>query len=253
MKKRVILSFFMVFVLICLTGCRYTKEEKDTMEQYKIQAEENAINYTKEKYNISSEVISSEAELENTDPIPNITPDPTGNVYVKMKSNNKEFYVYITGKETSIIGKDNYQYNEIVNDLLNLIQKDTNVAPYNYQVVYGFEDSFNYPGLIDVYYDGTNLYNAIHFDDRYDQGLYVNLNYIGNNNLENIVFSNSSQIINKGHISLINFSTVDDYNNFSKEDSISKVYYSYLLTDEDKQVIDNILLIKEGNKEYFDF
>ena len=251
--KKIIGLISLALVLSCLTGCGYTKEEKDTMEQYKTQAEENAINYIKEKYNISSEVISSEAELENTDPIPNITPDPTGNVYVKMKSNNKEFYVYITGKETSIIGKDNYQYNEIVNDLLNLIQKDTNVAPYNYQVVYGFEDSFKYPGLIDIYYDGNNLHNVFYFDDRLDQGLYINLNYIGNNNLENIVFNNSSQIINNGHISLINFSTVDDYNNFSKEDSISKVYYSYLLTDEDKQVIDNILLIKEGNKEYFDF
>ena len=48
-----------------------------------------------------------------------------------MKSNNKEFYVYITGKESSIIEKDNYQ------------------------VIYGFEYFFRYPGLIDIYYDGT--------------------------------------------------------------------------------------------------
>lgn len=253
MKKRVILSLSIVFVLVCLTGCRYTKEEKETIEQYKTQAEENAISYIKEKYNISSEVISLEVELEDTDPIPNITPDPTGNVYVKMKSNNKEFYVYITGKESSVIGMDNYQYNEIVNDLLNLIQKDTNITPYNYQVIYGFEDSFKYPGLIDVYYDGTNLYNVIHFDDRYNQDLYVNLNYIGNNNLENIAFNNSSQIINKGHISLMNFSTVDNYNNFSEESNITKIYYGYSFTDTDKQFIDNILLIKEGNKEYLRF
>lgn len=251
--KKIIGLISLALVLSCLTGCGYTKEEKDTMEQYKTQAEENAINYIKEKYNISSEIISSEAELENADPIPNITPDPTGNVYVKMKSNNREFYVYITGKESSIIGKDNYQYNEIVNDLLNLIQKDTNIAPYNYQVIYGFEDSFKYPGLIDIYYDGTNLYNVIHFDDRLDQGLYVNLNYIGNNNLENIAFNNSSQIINKGHISLMNFSTVENYNNFSKESNITKIYYGYSFSDADKQFIDNILLIKNGNKEYFDF
>ena len=251
--KNIIGLISLILVFSCLTGCRYTKEEKDIMKQYKEQAEENAVNYIKEKYNFSSEVISSVAELEDTDPIPNITPDPTGNVYVKMKSNSKEFYVYITGKESSIIGKDNYQYNEIVNDLLNLIQKDTNVAPYNYQVVYGFEDSFKYPGLIDIYYDGTNLYNVIHFDDRYNQGLYVNLNYIGNNNLENIAFNNSSQIINKGHISLMNFSTVENYNNFSKESNITKIYYGYSFSDADKQFIDNILLIKNGNKEYFDF
>ena len=157
-EKESYIKFLIMFVLVCLTGCRYTKEEKDTIEQYKTQAEENSISYIKEKYNISSEVISLEVELEDTDPIPNITPDPTGNVYVKMKSNNKEFYVYITGKESSIIGKDNYQYNEIVTDLLELIQKDTNITPYNYQVIYGFEDSFKYPGLIDIYYDGTNLF-----------------------------------------------------------------------------------------------
>lgn len=253
MKKTIIFSLLIVFELICLSGCRYTKEEKDIMEQYKEQAEVNSINYIKEKYNISSEVISSVVELEDTDPIPNITPDPTGNVYVKMKSNSKEFYVYITGKESSIIGKDNYQYNEIVNDLLNLIQKDTNITPYNYQVIYGFEDSFKYPGLIDIYYDGTNLYNVIHFDDRYNQGLYVNLNYIGNNNLENIAFNNSSQIINKGHISLMNFSTVDNYNNFSKESNITKIYYGYSFTNADKTAIDNILLLKNGNKEYLSF
>ena len=251
--KKIIGLISLILIFFCLTGCGYTKEEKDTIEQYKTQAEENAINYIKEKYNISSEVISSEVELEDTEPIPNITPAPTGNVYVKMKSNSKEFYVYITGKESSIIGKDNYQYNEIVNDLLNLIQKDTNIAPYNYQVIYGFEDSFKYPGLIDIYYDGTNLYNVIHFDDRLDQGLYVNLNYIGNNNLENIAFNNSRQIINKGHISLRNFSTVEIYNNFSKESNITKIYYGYSFSDADKQFIDNILLIKNGNKEYFDF
>jgi len=251
--KKIISLISLVLILGCLTGCRYTKEEKDTMEQYKSQAEENAINYIKEKYNVCSQVISSVAELQDTDSIPNITPDPTGNVYVKMKSNNKEFYVYITGKESSVIGKDNYQYNEIVNDLLNLIQKDTNITPYNYQVIYGFEDSFKYPGLIDIYYDGTNLYNVINFDDRYDQGLYVNLNYIGNNNLENIVFNNSSQIINKGHISLMNFSTVENYNNFSKESNITKIYYGYSFTDADKTVIDNILLLKNGNKEYLSF
>ena len=251
--KKIIGLISLVLVFGCLTGCRYTKEEKTAIEQYKTQAEENARSYIKEKYNLSSEVISSVAELEDTDPIPNITPDPTGNVYVKMKSNNKEFYVYTTGKESSIIGKDNYQYNEIVNDLLNLIQKDTNITPYNYQVIYGFEDSFKYPGLIDIYYDGTNLYNVIHFDDRLDQGLYVNLNYVGNNNLENIVFNNSSQIINKGYISLMNFTTVDNYNNFSKESSTTKIYYGYSFTDTDKTLIDNILLIKNGNKEYFDF
>lgn len=245
--------FLILIMVLLITGCRYTKEEKDIMEQYKEQAEENAISYIKEKYNISSEVISSEAELEDTDPIPNITPDPTGNVYVKMKSNNKEFYVYITGKESSVIGKDNYQYNEIVNDLLNLIQKDTNITPYNYQVIYGFEDSFKYPGLIDICYDGTNFYNVFYFDDKLDQGLYVNLNYIGNNDLENIVFNNSSQIINKGYISLMNFSSIDNYNNFNKESSISKIYNDYLLTDADKQFIDNILLIKNGNKEYIKF
>lgn len=245
--------FLILIMVLLITGCRYTKEEKETIEQYKTQVKENAISYIKEKYNISSEVISLEVELEDTDPIPNITPDPTGNVYVKMKSNNKEFYVYITGKESSIIGKDNYQYNEIVNDLLNLIQKDTNITPYNYQVIYGFEDSFKYPGLIDIYYDGTNLYDVIHFNDRYDQGLYVNLNYIGNNNLENIAFNNSSQIINKGYISLMNFSSIDNYNNFNKESGITKIYYGYSFSDADKQFIDNILLIKNGNKEYFDF
>ena len=245
--------FLILIMVLLITGYRYTKEEKERIEQYKTQVKENAISYIKEKYNISSEVISLEVELEDTDPIPNITPDPTGNVYVKMKSNNKEFYVYITGKESSIIGKDNYQYNEIVNDLLNLIQKDTNITPYNYQVIYGFEDSFKYPGLIDIYYDGTNLYDVIHFNDRYDQGLYVNLNYIGNNNLENIAFNNSSQIINKGYISLMNFSSIDNYNNFNKESGITKIYYGYSFSDADKQFIDNILLIKNGNKEYFDF
>ena len=228
-ERTIIFSLLIVFGLIFLTGCRYTKEEKDTMEQYKIQAEENATNYIRGKYNISSEV-----ELEDTDPIPNITPDPMGNVYVKMKSNNKEFYVYIIGKENSIIGKDNYQYNEIVNDLLNLIQKDTNIPPYNYRIIYGFEDSFKYPGLIDIYYDGTNLYNVIHFCDRYNQGLYVNLNYIGNNNLENILFNNSSQIINKIYISLMNFGTVENYNNFSKESNTSKIYNDCLVMDTDK-------------------
>ncbi len=90
-----------------------------------------------------------------------------------------------------------------------------------------------------------HLYNVIHFDDRYDQGLYINLNYVGNNNLENIVFNNSLQMINKGYISLMNFSTV--------ESNTTKIYYGYSFTDTDKTLIDNILLIKNRNKEYLSF
>ena len=60
-------------------------------------------------------------------------------------------------------------------------------------------------------------------------------------------------MINKGYISLMNFSTVENYNNFSKESNTAKIYYGYSFTDTDKTLIDNILLIKNRNKEYLSF
>ena len=49
------------------------------------------------------------------------------------------------------------------------------------------------------------------------------------------------------------FSTVENYNNFSKESNTTKIYQGYSFTDTDKTLIDNILLIKNRNKEYLSF
>ena len=148
------------------TSCFYSNEEKELVKKYEEQAKINAVKYVKSKYGYDAKVISAKA-AKNTNsisPIPNYT--PTGYVYVKLKVNKKEFYVYITGEQESIDGKDNYQQDEIEKDLLELLKTNIGISPYNYSVEYPNSTIYNNTensNLIKEYYNKNNLSDVLQY------------------------------------------------------------------------------------------
>lgn len=161
MYKTIKLLLLLSCVLL-FTGCSYSEEELQQMEQYMSQAKENAIKYIQNKYGFQANIIDTKTEKYNSGPVPDFTPPPTGNVFVEMEYKNIDFCVYITGKKESTEGLDNYQLKDISQDILLRIQNQIPSLPYRYSIYYGNHNRLNnlkYNGLIDDYYDGNNLNN----------------------------------------------------------------------------------------------
>ena len=191
---------------------------KDAREVRKI-AELNAKDYIKNKYNIEARILNTENKM-NCSPYPLCS--SSGMSIIKMKYHKKIFYVYITNSERNIYGYDNYQYNKIQKKLIQLLNKETKFKPYNYSVEYGkyvnTKDKIN--GLIDIYYDKTNIEEIIKY-----YRIKINSNYIRNENLEKINLDNLHNIYNNNaDIHLVKFKTIKDYKkviNSEKYDHLS--------------------------------
>ena len=69
----------------------YTREEKKAMKRYEKQGRENAKNYIKEKYGFDAAIKKLTCETYNSGPVPDFSPSPTGNVFVKMNYHGEDF------------------------------------------------------------------------------------------------------------------------------------------------------------------
>lgn len=106
-KRRAVYWILLAFVVVMAAGCGYTKEEKREMKRYEKQGRENAKNYIKEKYGIDAKVTEVTCEKYDSGPVPDFSPSPTGNVFVKMKYQGEEFSAAISGAQKSVDGIDN--------------------------------------------------------------------------------------------------------------------------------------------------
>ena len=87
MKKRKTIGYISIaFLVITLAGCGYTKEEKADMKRYEAQGRENAKDYIKEKYGVDVKIREVTCEKYNSGPVPDFSPSPTRNVFVRMSA-----------------------------------------------------------------------------------------------------------------------------------------------------------------------
>ena len=114
-------------ILLFITACGYTKEEKEQMKLIEKNGKKNALNYIEEKYDIDAKVEKVVVVKQETDPIPDFTPPPTGDAYVTLSYKDKEFHVLIDGLEETTKGKDDYQYDDIKEGI---IEEFNNKIPY---------------------------------------------------------------------------------------------------------------------------
>ncbi|MBQ4283126.1 MAG: hypothetical protein IJB96_04275 [Lachnospira sp.] len=163
MQVKKIITICLIALMMCLlsgcTGCGDSPEQKAINKDNIARAKENAINYVKEKYNISAEV--SDAILDRNYGLFSST--PTSKVLVKMKYDDRNFNVYIDGESPNTNGYDDYQKDSISDAVKSIVAKQ---LPGVERVIIdgGKMNNIEYSDireccdvLYDKYYDGTNL------------------------------------------------------------------------------------------------
>lgn len=158
-KRKAVYWILLALIMVTVTGCGYTLEEKREMKRYEKQGRENAKNYIREKYGIDAKITEINCEKYSSSPVPDFFPSPTGNVFVKMKYKGAEFLVAISGQKKNTDGLDNYQFQEIATAFAQEMYNITGLHAESAYVCYGeygtVKDEKN--GMIHTFYDGKNL------------------------------------------------------------------------------------------------
>lgn len=158
-KRKAVYWILLALIMVTVTGCGYTLEEKREMKRYEKQGRENAKNYIREKYGIDAKITEINCEKYSSSPVPDFFPSPTGNVFVKMKYKGADFLVAISGQKKNTDGLDNYQFQEIATAFAQEMYNITGLHAESAYVCYGeygtVKDEKN--GMIHTFYDGENL------------------------------------------------------------------------------------------------
>lgn len=158
-KRKAVYWSLLALIMITVTGCGYTLEEKREMKRYEKQGRKNAKNYIREKYGIDAKITEINCEKYSSSPVPDFFPSPTGNVFVKMKYKGADFLVAISGQKKNTDGLDNYQFQEIATAFAQEMYNITGLHAESAYVCYGeygtVKDEKN--GMIHTFYDGENL------------------------------------------------------------------------------------------------
>ena len=158
-KRKAVYWILLALIMVTVTGCGYTLEEKREMKRYEKQGRENAKNYIRKKYGIDAKITEINCEKYSSSPVPDFFPSPTGNVFVKMKYKGADFLVAISGQKKNMDGLDNYQFQEIATAFAQEMYNITGLHAESAYVCYGeygtVKDEKN--GMIHTFYDGENL------------------------------------------------------------------------------------------------
>ena len=158
-KRKAVYWILLALIMVTVTGCGYTLEEKREMNRYEKQGRENAKNYIREKYGIYAKITEINCEKYSSSPVPDFFPSPTGNVFVKMKYKGTDFLVAISGQKKNTDGLDNYQFQEIATAFAQEMYNITGLHAESAYICYGeygtVKDEKN--GMIHTFYDGENL------------------------------------------------------------------------------------------------
>lgn len=158
-KRKAVYWILVALIMVTVTGCGYTLEEKREMKRYEKQGRGNAKNYIREKYGIDAKITEINCEKYSSSPVPDFFPSPTGNVFVKMKYKGADFLVAISGQKKNMDGLDNYQFQEIATAFAQEMYNITGLHAESAYVCYGeygtVKDEKN--GMIHTFYDGENL------------------------------------------------------------------------------------------------
>ena len=175
-KRKAVYWILLALIMVTVTGCGYTLEEKREMKRYEKQGRENAKNYIREKYGIDAKITEINCEKYSSSPVPDFFPSPTGNVFVKMKYKGADFLVAISGQKKNTDGLNNYQFQEIATAFAQEMYNITGLHAESAYVCYGeygtVKDEKN--GMIHTFYDGENLAEVLQKESARAVVSYVN-------------------------------------------------------------------------------
>ena len=183
-KNKLIL--IIIIITLFITGC-YSKEEKELAKAYRKQGEINVLNYVKEKYDIDAKVKSVIEESICDSVWQCLDSSPNGDVTVKLNANNKDFYVYVTGKYKSNEAIDDYQFKEIEEGFINFFKNNIALNLYDYKLEFNtkgineyynnnLDDMISYISTIELYYIGENDLDKLNVNS-----IFSFVNFFGNN------------------------------------------------------------------------
>lgn len=158
-KRKAVYWILLALIMVTVTGCGYTLEEKREMKRYEKQGRENAKNYIREKYGIDAKITEINCEKYSSSPVPDFFPSPTGNVFVKMKYKGADFLVAISGQKRIRTGLITISFRRLPQHLHKKCitsQDFTQRVPMYVMVsMERIKDEKN--GMIHTFYDGENL------------------------------------------------------------------------------------------------
>lgn len=167
---------------LMLSACGYTLGERLEMAELERTAEKNAVAYIKEKYGFTPSVVSAACATYDSSPVPNLSPSPTGYVYVEVRKDQEKdtFWVYATGENKNTRECwDNFQHAEIEDAVKRRMETLLGAEIRHIDLFYG-KFAVSSEGvrknsvkarefaLIHDYFDGSNfseaLGNAVYYD-----------------------------------------------------------------------------------------
>lgn len=230
------LSVFLIIIisLTCL-GCGY----KST--HYRKTGRKFAQNYIKDKYGFDGEIIDVSLQ---TDVSINFWDTYNGKVYIKMKHNNREFYVYLDAENDNSPCYDNYQLPEIQAAVKSIITDYAGKEPSGFNFFYGallgtFDDT---NGLITEYFNGNNLYDL--FKDK-RTGIVSTIEFIGDvdlNKFNDLRLSNAST----EKLLFVNYKNADAMNKVTTHTYFLSLNSQSEYLSENSAYIKNAKLIDNG-------
>lgn len=239
MKKYKII-LIITLILTFITGC-YSKEERALANSYEETAKKNAINYVKKKYKIDAKVQSVNADTNmncQRDMLFDCNIKTTGFVTVTFKYKDETFNVYISGKESTDYGTDDYQIKDIEKGFHDYFRENISSKIYDYKL------KFNSRGVTEYY--SNNLDEMVQYISEVE--LYFidekNLNELKTDKIEKLFVNHTKPIY------FINFNSIKDCEAYRD----SK--YDIRFHDEIKDIYkESILTLQQGRKTFkkYDF
>ena len=162
-------------------------EKENTKRKIVELAKENAINYIEDKYNFTPEIVSAEAIIDVDYTM--LSSSINGSADIVMKHNGKKFNVEISGEEKTKEGYDDYQYDLIYNDILDLLTKELGNAPIEFDLSCNAE--IQEGCKLNELYTSTSDLAKLNMTIIYG---YYNENKVDYSNLKNY-FSNSELVV----------------------------------------------------------
>lgn len=212
-NRKISIHIALLSILILLTGC-ISEEERQQAEQWRKRAEQNAVEYVKEKYGFEAEVISS--EIQKAEDL--FGGRLTSKNLVKMQYDGKEFSVLSFGEDEYMdSASDNYQKQEIEEAYKEEVNKLFETEP-NAIVIQGGDNngtqSLNGDDFYDMffheYFDGSNLEEVI-LQDRF----FCLAEYVGDVDLDGMFETNKTSIFENRNMCAL-FVTYDSQENMDK-------------------------------------
>ena len=140
---------------LLLTACD-SAEQKAQNAKWEEQASFNAVAYIQQKYGFTAEVTGAEVDREQG----MFGTTPLSDVFVEMRCENRDFTVFITGKEPSAAGADTYQAAEIEQAVFDAVNAEI-PGLRQLDISACRKSARRFDTLYDIFYDGSNLAEVI--------------------------------------------------------------------------------------------